>query len=67
MLFFLLYDLVHVPGVRGVPQLDQPYFPGSTIYPVLGGNNNVSISSPFPESHVAAFCYTLRVLYGSGM
>jgi hypothetical protein len=28
MFFFLLYDLVHVPGVRGVPQLDKPYFPG---------------------------------------
>jgi hypothetical protein len=27
MLFFLLYDLDHVPGVRGVPQFDKPYLP----------------------------------------
>jgi hypothetical protein len=25
MLLFLLYDLVHVPGVRGLPQLDKLY------------------------------------------
>jgi hypothetical protein len=33
MFCFLLTNLVHVPGVRGVPQLDdhEPYFPGSAI------------------------------------
>jgi hypothetical protein len=50
MLLFFLYDLVHVPGVRGVPQLDEPYFPGSAIY--LGGDVSVSILSSFLESPV---------------
>jgi hypothetical protein len=42
MLFFLHCDLVHVPGVRGVPQLEKPYSPGSAV--CLGGNVLVSIS-----------------------
>jgi hypothetical protein len=29
--FFLLYDFVHVPGVRGVPQLDEPLFLGLPV------------------------------------
>jgi hypothetical protein len=44
MLLNIFYDLVHVPGVRGVPQLHKPYVPGSAIY--LGWNLIVSISSP---------------------
>jgi hypothetical protein len=57
MLFFLLHDHVHVPGVRGVPQLDKPYFP-TAIY--LGGNMIVSISSPFLQSPVNLFVRDLR-------
>jgi hypothetical protein len=49
ILIFLLFDLIHVPGVR-VLQLDEPYFAGPASY--LGRNISVSISSPFLESPV---------------
>jgi hypothetical protein len=48
MSFFLLYDLVHGPGVRELPQLDEPYFPGPASH--LGEEFSVCISSPFLES-----------------
>jgi len=47
---FPLRDLVHVPGVRGVPQLDDPYLPGSAT--CLGKDVCTSISFAFLKSPV---------------
>jgi hypothetical protein len=58
MLLFLLHDLVHVPGVREVPQLHKPYLPGSALY--LGWNLIASISSPFLQSTVNLFMRNLH-------
>jgi hypothetical protein len=43
-------NLIHVPGVRGVPHLDKPYLPGFAV--CLCGNVSVSISSSFIVSPV---------------
>jgi hypothetical protein len=49
MLLFLLGGLVHVPGVRGVPQLDDPFILGSAF--VLVGTSKSPTLLSFFDSH----------------